>query len=224
VTTPPTPAVSDDSDDSSADVDDTDSDTDTTVAERAPERRHHGRLHRWLHGAAVAMTVVLAVALVVPALLGVKRYVIVSGSMEPTIPVGSVVYDEVVPVEDIAVGDVITFVPPPQYGLESPVTHRVASITETPEGQREFRTKGDANETIDPWVFYLDGPEQARVILHIEYVGWIYIFLSQRWVQLLLIAVPASVLFVYLLIALWRLAGDAVVEERKKRARGGTPT
>ena len=40
--------------------------------------------------------------------------------MEPTIPVGSVIYDEVVPVDQIEVGDIITFVPPPEYGVGRP--------------------------------------------------------------------------------------------------------
>jgi hypothetical protein len=52
-------------------------------------------------------------------------------------------------------------------------------------------------------------------------VGYFYVFLSQRWVQLFLIAIPATVIFVYLLVALWRLAGDAVVEERSKQAIQG---
>jgi signal peptidase I len=198
------------------------------VGRRRRRRHRHRRPHRHraskvLSWIALVLAVVLFVAMVIPSLLGYKRYVIVSGSMEPTIPVGSVVYDEVVPVEVLEVGDIITFVPPAEYGLDDPVTHRIAAITTTPDGLREFRTKGDANETIDPWAFYLDGPDQARVVRHVEYVGYFYIFLSQRWVQLFLIAIPASVIFVYLLVALWRLAGDAVVEERQEHGAGGTP-
>jgi signal peptidase len=172
---------------------------------------------------ALAVTVVLFIALLVPTLLGYKRYVIVSGSMEPTIPVGSVVYDEIVPVSSLIVGDIITFVPPAEYGMTDPVTHRIASITESASGNLEFKTKGDANETIDPWAFTLDQPEQARVEHHLPYVGYFYIFLSQRWVQLFLIAIPALLLGAYLIVKLWRLAGDAVLEE-EHAAIAGAPS
>jgi signal peptidase len=186
---------------------------------RRPRRRRHRS--QIVSGIALTIAIVLFIAMVIPWLLGFQRYVIVSGSMEPTIPVGSVVYDEIVPVEELAVGDIITFVPPAEFGLDHPVTHRIVSITDAPNGELEFRTKGDANETIDPWAFYLDGPDQARVVRHIEYVGYFYIFLSQRWVQLFLIAIPATVIFGYLLVALWRLAGDSVVEERHKQRASG---
>src|SRR3954466_10939972 len=98
----------------------------------------------------------LAGIMVLPTLLGFERYVIISGSMVPTLPVGSAVYDEVVPVSQIEVGDIITFIPPPEYDIHDPVTHRVVEITEIGEdanaahaGERMFRTKGDANEDID---------------------------------------------------------------------------
>src|SRR3954466_5155910 len=93
----------------------------------------------------------LAGIMVLPTLLGYERYVIISGSMEPTLPVGSVVYDEVVPLADIEVGDIITFVPPPEFGIHHPATHRVVQITKigndgSHPGEELFRTKGDNNE------------------------------------------------------------------------------
>ena len=78
---------------------------------------------------------------------------IVSGSMEPAIPTGSVVYDEVVPVEDLEVGDVITFVPPPEYGIAEPVTHRIVEIGRTPPAARppaSSRSAPRATPTIIP--------------------------------------------------------------------------
>jgi signal peptidase I len=69
--------------------------------------------------------------MLVPTILGYQRYVLVSGSMTPAIPTGSIVYDEVVPVSELAVGDVITFVPPPSYGITTPVTHRISRSRRT---------------------------------------------------------------------------------------------
>jgi signal peptidase len=192
------------------------------------------RLHRWATRgsiAALVVALVLAALMVLPSLFGYLRYVIVSGSMEPTIPTGSVVYDEVVPVADLKVGDIITFVPPPEYAITDHVTHRIVEISVAAEGssaagERVFQTQGDANEHRDAWQMVLDGDEQARVRHHLPYVGYVYMFLSNRWVQLLLIGLPALAIMVLLGIALWRLSGDAVLEERAadSGAQERTPT
>lgn len=186
-------------------------------------RRRVASIATWT---ALVLALVLASLMILPSLLGYQRYVIISGSMVPTIPVGSIVYDEVVPVDDLEVGDVITFVPPPEYGIEDPVTHRIVKILEDPSGQRVFRTQGDANPDKDPWKMILDGTEQARVVHHIPYVGYVYMALSVGWVQLLLIGLPALAILVYLAVTLWRLSGEGVREERQREAEpttGGVP-
>jgi len=172
-----------------------------------------------LTGVLMVGALLLAALMVLPTLLGYERYVIISGSMEPAIPVGSVVYDEVVPVADLEIGDVITFVPPPEYDISSPVTHRIIQITVADDGsshpgQRVIRTQGDANPDPDPWRMVLDGDQQPRVAHHLPYVGYFYMALQVRWVQLLLIALPAFALVVYIVVTLWRVSGDAVREER----------
>jgi signal peptidase len=169
----------------------------------------------------------LAALMILPSLLGYERYVIVSGSMEPTIPVGSIVYDEVVPVDDLEVGDIITFVPPAEFDISDPVTHRIHSITVGGEdsdvpGQRVFRTKGDNNDNVDPWHMVLDRPEQARVAHHIPYVGYVYMALSKPWVQLLLIGLPALAIAVFVVLSLWRISGQAVMEERREKSEADT--
>ena len=173
----------------------------------------------------LVLVVGLALLMLLPTLLGFHRYVIVSGSMEPAIPTGSVVYDKDIPVEDLAVGDVITFVPPPEYGLTTPVTHRIVEITDAPKDQKEkaaagrmFRTKGDANETPDPWLMVLKQPTQDKVEHHLPYLGYVYMWLSKRWVQIVIIGLPALLITIVLGRALWREAGRAVVEERRKVA------
>ena len=199
----------------------------TQVAD--PPRRLRTRIGHALSTVGLILVLTVAGLMVLPALLGYERYVIVSGSMEPTIGTGSVVYDKPVPVEDLKVGDIITFVPPPEFEHDKPVTHRIHEISTTapgtevdgevvPAGTRQFRTKGDANEDVDPWKMVLDQPEQARVEHHIEYLGYIYGFLSNRWVQLLVIGLPALLLAVVIARALWHEAGDAVLRERAKAA------
>jgi signal peptidase len=199
------------------------------TAVETQEPRTRARVGRVLSTIGLVIVLTIAGLMLLPALLGYERYVIVSGSMEPTIGTGSVVYDKAVPVEDLQVGDVITFVPPPEFDIDTPVTHRIHAIEKTAPGTevdgkavtagtRQFRTKGDANDDPDPWKMVLDQPEQARVEHHIEYLGYIYGALSNRWVQLLVIGLPALLLVVMLARALWHQAGESVVRERAKAA------
>ena len=76
--------------------------------------------------------------------------------MSGTYDKGSLVLDEVVPVADLEVGDVITYMPPTGDHL---ITHRIAWIGRGAGGARIFRTKGDANPVADPWTFKLDRPD-----------------------------------------------------------------
>lgn len=73
-------------------------------------------------------------------LLNVEPFIVLSGSMEPAIPTGSIVLADKNS-SDINIGDIIAF----NKGDIS-VTHRVSGIDE----DGNFITKGDANETADP--------------------------------------------------------------------------
>lgn len=85
----------------------------------------------------LAAVILSCLPLTIPRLMGYEIYNVVSGSMEPEIPVGSVVYVGKTAPENIAENDVIAFV----SGL-SVITHRVV-VNNLVEG--EFVTKGDAN-------------------------------------------------------------------------------
>ncbi len=77
----------------------------------------------------------------VPRLLGYEVYNVVSGSMQPAIPIGSMIF--VKPTDPVALkeGDIIAF-----QGKDSVITHRVVKNNEV-EGK--FTTKGDANAEED---------------------------------------------------------------------------
>ena len=75
-----------------------------------------------LSGAAVTFAVAYA-ALTVG---GYKPVAVYSGSMRPTIPVGGLALDRVIPARDVRVGDVITFSDP--YVRGRFVTHRVVEV------------------------------------------------------------------------------------------------
>jgi len=164
-------------------------------------RRPRRRLGSALATALCAVCLGLAGLMLLPGFFGYQRYVITSGSMTGTYDRGSVVFDEVVPVTDLQVGDVITYTPPTGSGPSGRITHRIVWIGSDQLGRPALRTKGDANDAADPWTFTLDGAEQARVSFHVPYVGYVLSLLAIREARMLVIGLPA------LLIAFAVLAG-----------------
>lgn len=82
--------------------------------------------------------------LTVPRLFGLRIYSVVSGSMEPAIPTGSLVYIREIDPEDVKAGEVVAF-----YGTQDDaavITHRVV---ENRLMMGELITKGDANPADD---------------------------------------------------------------------------
>ena len=114
-------------------------------------------------GTCMLLAVIAAsLAVTVPRFLGYDIYEVVSGSMEPEIPVHSVIYVEEAAPEEIAAGDIIAF----QSG-DSIITHRVVE-NHVVEGT--FTTKGDANAQKDmedvPY-----GQLSGRVARHYPLIG-----------------------------------------------------
>lgn len=125
------------------------------------------------------IVIALCLPLCVPAFTEYEVYNVVSGSMEPEMPIGSLALVE--PIEPTAVreGDVIAF-----HSGESVITHRVTQ-NHTFEG--EFVTKGDANEEEDMRAI----PYEAligQVIWHIPMVGGILALLTGTVGKLYLLA------------------------------------
>lgn len=147
-------------------------------------------------------------AILLPSLLGFQRYVITGGSMTGTIPKGAVIYSRITATGQLEAGDIITFNPP---GMETPVTHRIVSVEEGPDGRRAFRTKGDFNEADDPWnPIILNEPRQARYVFHVPLLGYLLAVLSIRVMRVTLIGLPAVLIALSLLWSLWREAGEEV--------------
>lgn len=105
------------------------------------------RLATWMAGAALLAVVAAALAVaVVPAIAGATPLTVLSGSMEPTLHVGSTVVVRPQPVANIRAGDIITFTDrDPDTDATRTVTHRVVEVLPGPT----FRTRGDANNAPD---------------------------------------------------------------------------
>ena len=113
--------------------------------------------------------------LTVPRFVGIQTYVVVTGSMEPSIPVGSLVYAKPVEPETLQVGDVIVF-----YSTNAasngtaqdgaiPITHRVV---ENHVDKGEIITKGDANESVDMFpAAYIN--VVGKMLAHVPKLGYL---------------------------------------------------
>jgi signal peptidase len=90
---------------------------------------------------------VLAAAVVVPRLGGATPYTVLTGSMEPRFPPGTLVVVRPVPIEEVGIGDVITY--QLHSGDPTVVTHRVVGVSTTLGGEQSLITQGDANDIPD---------------------------------------------------------------------------
>jgi signal peptidase len=146
----------------------------------------------------------------VPGSFGYSRYVITGGSMTGTYDKGSIVFEEPVAVDDLRVGDVITYLPPASSGVSTLVTHRIVEIQPAAGGGALFSTQGDHNPDPDPWHFQLTDTAQPVVRASVPYVGWAFIALADRDTRMLVIGGPA------LLVALGAM-GQLVGALRERR-------
>ena len=95
----------------------------------------------------VALVVLVAIALGGVRLIGLTPYTVLSGSMEPTYHVGSLIYVKKVDYTQLQPGDVITFM----ISEDTLATHRIVEVVpdETDPWVLRYRTQGDSNEAAD---------------------------------------------------------------------------
>lgn len=98
-----------------------------------------------LIGELLLIAVILScIPLTVPRVFGYEIYSVISGSMEPAIPTGSLVYIKAIEPTEVLENDVIAFYSP--TNPKAIITHRVVK-NQVVSGQ--FITKGDANAEAD---------------------------------------------------------------------------
>ena len=105
------------------------------------------RIWNWISSILVAAVVLLAVALVGVRIVGLQPYVVLSGSMEPTYPVGSLIYVKSTDYKQLKVGDPITFL----VSEDTVATHRIIEVLPDEDDPNTIRyfTQGDANDAPD---------------------------------------------------------------------------
>jgi signal peptidase len=149
--------------------------------------------------------------------LGVDLLSVASGSMEPTIPVGSVVFEKSVDITTIQPGDIIMYKSHDVPG--SVVTHRVVEVTVL-DGDRAFRTKGDANNSFD-LELVPSSNVTGRILFHLPYLGYLSQSIRTRQGWLLIVIIPATIFILIELVKILKLiwSDDKEVEESKPAAR-----
>jgi signal peptidase len=131
------------------------------VSGRRAAPRERGLLHALglgLSAGVLGLVVALALVLVVvPRLAGATPLTVLTSSMEPRLPPGTLIVVRPVETADVRVGDVVTY--QIESGRPEVISHRVIEIVSSTDGSTAFVTKGDNNDTADD---ALVRPEQVR--------------------------------------------------------------
>jgi signal peptidase I len=125
----------------------------------------------------LVITVCLLSALALAAVVAIRSdrvrcLRVLTGSMNPTVPAGSLVAGSHITAGDVRVGDIVMFAPPPPYRAPGgdPIAHRILRVASR-HGDRYLTTKGDANPVADPWLIDANRTTLYRVQWHSAAAG-----------------------------------------------------
>lgn len=125
-------------------------------------------------------------------------YVIMSGSMEPTIMTRDAIVTKRIEDVNLKVGDIITYKSEDPYFYGIMITHRVVGITEE-NGETKYITKGDNNATNDRLPVKAD-QIYGKVVMVIPKIGYIQTFLATSYGWIIAVVIPC----------LWIIISDIV--------------
>jgi signal peptidase len=161
------------------------------------------------------------ILIVVPKATGSTPLTVLTQSMEPRLPPGTLLVVRPEPVSRIRVGDVVTY--QIVSGQPAVISHRVVSITSDSRGERTFILKGDNNATADPKPVK---PVQVRGVLwySIPKIGWVN-QLVNGYARSWIIPALAGVLFLYAAVMIVLGTVTSVRRRRTKaQASGAEPS
>jgi signal peptidase len=147
---------------------------------------------------ALGLAIGLIAIVTLPGVFGYQSLTVVSGSMEPTLGVGSVVIDEVISPLEARPGDIVTFQDPLR---PRQLTHRLQKARV--EGDTAYMTTlGDANDAPEHWTVQTNG-QIGRVVAHLPKLGYARAALGTRYARLGVLGAVMA-LGAFLLVDLWR--------------------
>lgn len=140
----------------------------------------------------------------VPCLFKLRPQIVLSGSMEPEISVGSLAYiNEEIPPEEIRESDIIAY----QVGKSMRVLHRVTKVDAQ---EQTFQTKGDANREADLGAVEFSQYE-GKEVFSLPYAGYVVNLIQSGHNIFWIVAVLGLLVFVD---GIWKNG-----ERRKKTCR-----
>ena len=169
------------------------------------------KLRSAVSAAILVLLAVCVAAFALPKLFGAKMFCVLSGSMQPELKPGDLVYAFPAEFDEISQGDIISFVANNNLTV---VTHRVAAVNAP---QQEFITKGDAN-----------GSEDAMPVIYRNVVGVVRFSLPRVGALLQKISTPAgkriliAVIIGSALVSVLLGAADKNPNAKKKREEVNT--
>ena len=185
----------------------------------------------------VIVMVILAVLLVGVRVVGLTPYAVLSGSMEPTYHVGSMIYVRKVAPEDVQIGDPITFVVNEDLLV---ATHRVVDIavettgTETVKDEETgeettvevpldepayyYQTKGDANADVDGAPVYYKNLI-GEPVFSVPYLGYLSSALQTKKGMILGVTAALVLLLLLFMPDILRSADESDKKSGKKTGK-----
>lgn len=150
---------------------------------------------------------VLAGILIIPKLMGYEEMAVLTGSMEPNYPVGSLIFAKEEDPENLKVGDVITY----RLDEDTVVTHRIVEINQE---EQTITTKGDANSDNDGSpVSYSNIVGKAH--FKIPYLGFLAMNIKTSKGIIAICGVLVAIILLTFIPEIF--SGDGDDEEEKKR-------
>lgn len=156
--------------------------------------------------------VLLSVAIFVFSATGTARLVpVLSNSMAPNMPVGSMALTIPVSESSIQVGDVIVFSNPTQPSTR--VIHRITHVYGLDEAEQFSNwspdvlfatTQGDNNPQADPWIVTIADATIWRLQTSVPFLGYPAIWLAHPLVPIWLLAAGVLVVVLWILRSVWR--------------------
>lgn len=189
-------------------------------AARATPKRKTSLRHRISVGLSCALlTTVLmlgAILIVIPKAAGATPLTVLTSSMEPSLPPGTLIFVKAVELDQIAIGDVVTY----QIASGNPdaITHRVVGITSTASGERSLVLQGDNNGAADAEPV-IGEQVQGRLWYSVPYAGFINASLGGETRSWLVPTVAAVLLSYATVMVATGLTGTP--KRGRRRAPGG---
>lgn len=188
--------------------------SDASPAEESSAPRRGGMLRTLLNAVAVAVLVGIlatgALAIAVPALTGSTALTVLTSSMEPHLPPGTMVVVRPTDPADVEPGMVLTY--QLRSGEPTLITHRVTQVLAGADGERRFITKGDNNAEADADPVR-EVQMRGTVWYAIPWLGWVAIALTGPH-RAIMVAVAVLGLFGY---AAWAF-GSSIIDRVRKRS------